>query len=446
VFKITILDHNFTLLQNIPPEVANLLSYKSKKFNPRTKKMKVETHSLIDPIHSTTYTGLVDYICDNFPVKEIEDQRTFPNTHLNEPNLTVKLRSYQIDYLIAALKDRRLIANSEGGSGKTTIIAALLDSLDLPTLIIAPNKTILAQLYTELKKLLPHRDFGIGSEGKVDLKYAQIIGTPQTLGKLPIEELRRFQVVMVDEAHTAAANSIHDLILSTNAPYRYGFTASPEGRSDNRDLVCQGVLGKVVKLIDRQELVDKGFLADITVELRRGAWNGNYAVLEDLLIVNNPLRNQMIYDIVKDYKQSSILVLVRRIEHGKILEQNIKGSLFLDGSSEAEDRERIREAMKAGNIRVLIATKIFGAGLDIPNLEVAINARGGKSDIETIQGSARLNRPWKEIAKTWIDIYDTWHPTLEKHSRERFEIYKNQGINIRFIGFPPSLEVILRQI
>ena len=41
------------------------------------------------------------------------------------------------------------------GSGKTFIMANMIERLQKPTLIIAHNKTLAAQLYTELKELFP---------------------------------------------------------------------------------------------------------------------------------------------------------------------------------------------------------------------------------------------------------------------------------------------------
>src|SRR5690242_4640674 len=42
------------------------------------------------------------------------------------------------------------------GSGKTFTMAHTIAELNLPTLILAPNKTLAAQLYAEFKQLFPH--------------------------------------------------------------------------------------------------------------------------------------------------------------------------------------------------------------------------------------------------------------------------------------------------
>lgn len=41
------------------------------------------------------------------------------------------------------------------GSGKTFTIANVSEKVNLPTLVIAPNKTLAAQLYSELKEFFP---------------------------------------------------------------------------------------------------------------------------------------------------------------------------------------------------------------------------------------------------------------------------------------------------
>jgi len=42
------------------------------------------------------------------------------------------------------------------GSGKTYTIANLVQAVQKPTLVMAPNKTLAAQLYGEFKQFFPH--------------------------------------------------------------------------------------------------------------------------------------------------------------------------------------------------------------------------------------------------------------------------------------------------
>ena len=52
-----------------------------------------------------------------------------------------------------AISSRRCL---ESGSGKTFTMANVIQQLNKPTLIIAHNKTLAAQLYGEMKEFFPH--------------------------------------------------------------------------------------------------------------------------------------------------------------------------------------------------------------------------------------------------------------------------------------------------
>lgn len=438
MLTITVLDHNYSHLSEISTGLKQLLSSQSRIFNSRNKKWTIKHNSFIDFDNNTVYTGLVPYIQDNIPATLVIDQRTFPSIDFQVPELSVDLRDYQIDYLSTALKERRMIIDLSGGGGKTLIMAALISALkELPCLILAPGKSVMGQLLVELPKIVPGLDIGQYPA----IQHRCVIGLAGSLLNLLPEDLRRFKIVMVDEAHCVAAQQAHDVILSTNASYRYGFTATPTGRSDGRDLVVQGLLGRIVELVDRKTLVSQGYLAHTRVDYYRGSWEGNFHVMEDLLIVNNPLRNALIKKAVDNSKANSVLILVHRIEHGKILQEMFgPKSMFISGDSDMEMREEVRQDVKDGKYKILIASKIFSAGIDLPQLELGVYAAGGKSIIETNQSAFRVSRPWNEVAKTWVDIYDSWCSVMEEHSKARLDEYRKQGMPVNLINFPPGMK------
>ncbi len=433
--NIKILDHNFAEIIDPTSRVRELLSYEHKSFNNQTKRWKKTTHSLIDKHNNTILAGLATYVVEHCPDVTIIDDRVYPDPDYQVPQLTeIELREFQIQFLVKALKERRMIVDAATGAGKTTIAAAILDALNLPTLIIAPNKTILRQLKTEFSHLLPHRQFGVISGEKVDWQE-NMIGLSGSLTNLPNSELQKFKVLLVDEAHTCAASRPMDVILRTNAPYRFGFTGTSTGRSDNRDLVTYGLLGPPVEIIEPNELMKQGYLAPTIVDFHYAGWEGDYVALEDLLIVHNTKRNELIAKIVSQHKKDTILILVKRREHGGILNEMIKGSEYVTGDTPGDDREQIRQDVINGKIRVLIATNVFSMGLDIPNITLGINATGDKSEILTKQRIGRVMRPWLDLCKKWIDLYDVYTNILEKHAKERLRLYKEANIHVNFIGF-----------
>ncbi|HEB89453.1 MAG TPA: excinuclease ABC subunit UvrB [Deltaproteobacteria bacterium] len=63
-----------------------------------------------------------------------------------------------IDELCAGMErgDRHQTLLGVTGSGKTFTIACMVERLNRPTLVMSPNKTLAAQLYSEFKELFPH--------------------------------------------------------------------------------------------------------------------------------------------------------------------------------------------------------------------------------------------------------------------------------------------------
>ncbi len=433
--EIEILDHNYSRIVNgIGADATELLSYRTKIYNKRTRQWKRETHYLIDSA-GVFLTGLVPYVLENTQTQVISDARVNYGITYKDPDLTVTLRDYQISYIIEALKRQRMIIDSVTGSGKTTIMAAIMSTLNVPTLILVPNKTVLAQLNQELQALLPSFEFGIAAGGKVEWK-TNIIGLASTLISMDHDQLRLFRALMVDEAHTCAAAQAMEVILRMNCGYRFGFTGTATGRSDGRDLVVRGLLGDPVKITDSTELMKQGYIAHTQVDMHYAAWDGDYAALEELLIVRNKLRNELIVKLAKAKPKDTVLILVRRIEHGKILQKMIKDSVFVSGEVDGQTREDIRQSVKEGKIKVLIASNVMSMGLDIPNLTLGINAVGDKSEILTKQRMGRIMRPWQDMCKKWIDIYDKYHPTLEQHAKDRIKNYLGSSVPVNLIGFP----------
>src|SRR3981189_575646 len=63
-----------------------------------------------------------------------------------------------IKELVAGLQrhDRDQVLLGVTGSGKTFTMAHVIEAMQLPTLVLAPNKTLAAQLYGEMKSFFPN--------------------------------------------------------------------------------------------------------------------------------------------------------------------------------------------------------------------------------------------------------------------------------------------------
>ena len=54
-----------------------------------------------------------------------------------------------------SINKKDIIAQSQTGTGKTFMIANVIERTNKPTLILAHNKTLAGQLYSEFKELFP---------------------------------------------------------------------------------------------------------------------------------------------------------------------------------------------------------------------------------------------------------------------------------------------------
>ena len=98
--------------------------------------------------------------------------------------------------------------------------------------------------------------------------------------------------------------------------------------------------------------------------------------------------------------------------------------LFRSGSVEIEEREKIFDQVRNGQIKVLIGSTIADTGLSISNLSTLILAGGGKSSIKAFQRIGRVLR--LSPGKTKATVYDfiDHTPILKRHSEMRMELYK----------------------
>jgi superfamily II DNA or RNA helicase len=111
-------------------------------------------------------------------------------------------------------------------------------------------------------------------------------------------------------------------------------------------------------------------------------------------ITKNEKRNDTIKSIVGAWKsKKKILILVKSIEHGEMLESMIDDSFFLYGSTPKKKRKDMFEKFKNENGLVMISmVSIMGIGINIPNLDMIINASAFGSDISSVQTIGRTKR------------------------------------------------------
>ena len=342
------------------------------------------------------------------------------------------LRDYQELIIESALEAKRSVIQAPTAAGKTHIMAALLQAMgDRCGVILFNTKTVLVQTYETLKGM--GFDVGVAFGEGVDIKNVTLC-TVQSIQKIVPTHLHNAKFLMVDEVHEFSRGKVTTAAIGSfpNATYRYGFTATvPNDRFARLNLVSR--VGSVINEVSVKSLIDEGWLTDYNLHIIESLSEQDvadeamsYQEIYEKYIVYNEERNNKIVDIVNDIQEhpSHTLILVKNLDHAKILHELIPGSYKLEGKDDVATRKAVIKKFCSARHAVIIGTKIFQTGVNIPEITHLINARGLRSEIATIQALGRALRI--HDSKSQVEIYDFNDKAkyLREHSRKRIDTYK----------------------
>ena len=434
--KVTIVNNIWSCTDS-PKEVKEFLSYEQERWITQYgRKMRKTIKRSFCSAKGYFFTGFVPSLIDEFNC-EIEDKRVSKNYNINIPKeLGGKTpRDHQIKMVESSLSNKSGVSKSPTGSGKTMAEAMIFKSCDdWSCLLIVHTKSLLSQIKNELEIFIGE---DIGQIGDGIIEWRRItIGMIQTLNNISRDELRKRNIdcFIVDEVHHACSKTYQNVLSAINAEYRFGFSATPKDFED-KDSEYMAVLGLIGPIISETTYEDvKEYLA--VPEVRIVKYNGrqlfskmSWHYTYNYMIEENEGRNQAIANQV--YSQiGSILILLKTIKHATILKDYIPEALTVDGSDDVENREKIKRYLGNKKIsrKIVIATSVFGEGVDLPSLDCVINAGGGKSKIQTIQRAGRaLRQSAGKINGIIIDFEDTGNIYTQDHFDQRYDTYKKCG-------------------
>jgi len=219
---------------------------------------------------------------------------------------------------------------------------------------------------------------------------------------------------------------------SLSARYRIGQSATPM-RDLNDDILIEGSFGRTIENITASMLIKKRYLVKpkilfITINNMRGIKRGIYLDIYRTAIVENLERNKIIATIAKGFRDEgrNILILCKQINHGKLLEKMIPGSIFLYGKHSGKKRKEHLDKMRKGEARLTISTVIFDEGIDVRSLDTLILAGSGKSSTRALQRVGRVLRSFPgKTGAIVVDFKDNCKYLLS-HSRKREKIYRTE--------------------
>jgi superfamily II DNA or RNA helicase len=387
------------------------------------------------------YTGFLPRIVDLCASKaiwlEITGEITKWKTKApSVPGIT--LRADQTKLIDKFLALQRGVIKAPTGVGKTIVGIAIISALpsDLKVLWLCHTKDLMHQAGDRMIEVFPGQVGKLGDAEK-DLSKRILVATRQSFSKIATEIGHEFDVVVIDEAHhvTSFDGEYGEILKAVLAEVRLGLTATlPEEQSAR--LAVEGLIGNVVGEITINEGAALGIMAKPRIKFIKVPKSHAikelrvYSDVYQEAVVEREERHRLIANIVETHAKDreTVLVLVNRLEHGANLERLFRSkkfkSVFIHGGTSSEDRMLMKEALNNKKMDAVICTTIWKEGVDIPELNVVINAGGGKSEVATLQAigrGLRLTKTKKELII--YDLMDLSHRYLVEHLAERLGLY-----------------------
>ena len=397
------------------------------------------------------YYGLPFEVNDRISKEGVKDYMTAISKH--------KPRDYQIDGVYDALRNNRKLLVSPTASGKSLMIYAIIRYFvenKKNTLIVVPTTSLVEQMYKDFADYgwdvgsYCHKIYA-GRERETDSQV--IITTWQSIYKLPRKYFERFDVVVGDEAHQFKSKSLVAIMTKLgNAKYRFGFTGTLDG-SETHKWVLEGLFGPSYKIIKTKELMKKGHVAtlDINVLLLKHPPNKFENFEEEVqYIITHEKRNRLIRNLALDLKGNTLILFARVEAHGEPLYEMINNNtvehrnvFFVHGGVPTEDREEIREITEKQDNAIIVASYgTFSTGINIKRLHNVIFASPSKSRIRNLQSIGRVLRKGNgKVKATLYDIADDISNKSRKnytlnHLIERIKVYNEENFNYDIVNIP----------
>lgn len=417
-----------------------------------------------------------DVLPQNVP--SVEDITKFIDNLVitDNKNGLIRPRDYQYEAVIHAIRKERSLLISPTGSGKSLIIYILirwfLSNNEDPrkkVLVVVPTTSLVSQLHKDFEDYTQQdrwfdasnavHEIYSGKE-KFNIDAPIIVTTWQSAINLPKSWFLQFGMVIGDEAHLFKAKSLTTIMSAiTNAPFRIGTT----GTLDNtqvHELVLTGSFGPVHRVTTTKALIDSNTLADLKIkcivlkyedEIRKIGSKMEYKDEIDFL-VGCSARNNFIANLTVGLKGNSLVLFNLVQKHGKPLYELIKAKagvdtkrkiFFVSGSTDVDDRERIRALVEKETDAIIVASSgTFSTGINIKNIHNIVFAAPTKSQVRVLQSIGRgLRKSDNDETTVVIDISDnlSWKSKKNhtmKHAIERVNIYAKESFNYKLYEIP----------
>lgn len=371
------------------------------------------------------------------------DERSALAPIVYEWNMDITPRVYQARCIKSFLAHGFGILKMPIRSGKTKTAARIIAHLCQRTVFLVPSKQLLGQTRDSLQECFPNERIGVVGDKQWDVQNITVVMVQSLVSarsrKKPLynELMNNTGFVIFDECHHLTGDAWCQVMMDFKARYRLGLSATP--LIESRKEVAKGVIwlkaacGPIRADVNMSEMIELGWLVRPTFKLYKitepegftdRGWSQG---LGDKLVFFNDARNELICKLAREYAREGKLVLIvsRRLEQVALLHKKLPRSGFIIGEVPQDVRDaRLRE-FTSGATPIMIGS-IFREGVDVPEIDVVINAEGGYDNKMTIQRLRNLTPHPGKTEAVVIDFLDFTNKFFAKHSRARLKVYRSE--------------------
>jgi DNA excision repair protein ERCC-3 len=296
------------------------------------------------------------------------------------------------------------------GAGKTIVGLKVMELLQTSTLIVTTNVAAVHQWMDELKDKteLDHDAIGEYTSGKKDIRPVTVT-TYQILSygqkqdppfpHFALFRARNWGLIIYDEVHLLPA-PVFRVTAEIQAVRRLGLTATLV-REDGKEGEVFSLIGPKRYDVPWKELEQKGWIAEAyCTEIRIDLPDEDripYATADKRkkyrIAAENPRKTEIARELAANHAGEGTLVIGQYIDQLTKIAAAFNAPL-ITGKTPNGEREELYRRFRAGEITILVVSKVANFAIDLPDASVAIQVSGTfGSRQEEAQRLGRILRP-----------------------------------------------------
>mgnify|MGYP006279603539 CR=1 FL=1 len=296
------------------------------------------------------------------------------------------------------------------GAGKTVVAIGTIATVKTHTLVLTTNTVALRQWKEELldKTTLTEKDIGEYSGESKDIRPVTIatyqVLTYRKTKDSPFVHFSLFDeaqwgLIVYDEVHLLPA-PVFRATASLQARRRLGLTATLV-REDAREDDVFSLIGPKKydvpwKVLEKQGWIAQALCTEVRVRMPEED-RYRYAIADKRtkfrIASTNPGKMRLCEQLLERHQDDNVLVIGQYLDQLKEFAKRFKAPL-ITGRTPTRERERLYNAFRQGEEKLLVVSKVANFAIDLPDANVAVQISGTfGSRQEEAQRLGRILRP-----------------------------------------------------